>query len=101
MQGGVATQGLSIGVMVVWLVGLGLSWAEVGTPTPQAARDKVMAMAAHRMIVMKGWPCQKPDGATHVESRGGDETFRVSCDGQQHVYRLVIPASGEMRVERW
>jgi hypothetical protein len=53
------------------------------------------------MIVMKGWPCQKPDGATHVESRSGDETFRVSCDGQQHVYRLVIPASGEMRVERW
>jgi hypothetical protein len=94
-------QRLSIGVMVVWLVGLGLSWAEVGTPTPQAARDKVMAMAAHRMIVMKGWPCQKADGATHVESRGGDETFRVSCDGQQHVYRLVIPASGEMRLERW
>jgi hypothetical protein len=53
------------------------------------------------MIVMKGWPCQKPDGATHVASRGGDEAFRVSCDGQQHVYRLVIPASGEMRVERW
>ena len=22
-------------------------------------------------------------------------------DGQQHVYRLVLPASGEMRVERW
>jgi hypothetical protein len=60
-----------------------------------------MAMAGHRMIVMKGWPCQKPDGATHVESRGGDETFRVSCDGQQHTYRLVIPASGEMRVEQW
>jgi hypothetical protein len=60
-----------------------------------------MAMAAHRMIAMQGRPCQKPDGATHMESRGGDETSRISCDGQQHVYRLVIPAAGEMRVERW
>jgi len=60
-----------------------------------------MAMAAHQMIVMHGWPCQKPDGVTHVESRGGDETFRISCDGQQQVYRLVITASGEMRIERW
>jgi hypothetical protein len=90
-----------IGVMSLWIGGVGLLWAGAGTPTPNADRDSVMAMAAHRMIVLKGWPCQKPDGATHVESRGGEETFRVSCDGQQHAYRLVIPASGEMRVERW
>lgn len=94
-------KGVIIGVMGAWIGVVGLSWAGAGTPTPPADRDRVMAMAAHRMIVMQGWPCQKPDGATHVESRGGDEAFRVSCDGQQHVYRLVIPASGEMRVERW
>ena len=96
MPGG-AMQGLIIGVIGVWMGVSGLSWAGVGTSTPQTERDRIMAMAAYRVIVMQGWPCQKPDGATHVESRGGDETFRISCDGQQHVYRLVIPASGEMR----
>jgi hypothetical protein len=59
-----------------------------------------MARTAHRMLVMQGWPCQKPDRAAHVESRGGEETFRISRDGQQYVYRLVIPAAGEVRVAR-
>jgi hypothetical protein len=98
---GGAMQGLIIWVIGVWIGVVGLSWAAMGTSTPQAERDRVMAMAAHRMIVMQGWPCQKPDGATHVESRGGDETSRISRDGQQPVYRLVIRGAGETRLERW
>jgi hypothetical protein len=38
-------QGLIIGAMVVWLVGMGLSWTEVGTPT-------------HRQHGTKCWPWQ-------------------------------------------
>jgi hypothetical protein len=61
MPGG-AMQGLIIGVIGVWIGGVGLSWAEVGTSTPQAEWDRVMAMAAHPLIVMQGRRCQKPDG---------------------------------------
>jgi hypothetical protein len=101
MSGGTVMKGVIIGVMGAWIGVVGLTWAEAGTPTPPRDRDRVMAMAALRTIVMHGWPCEKAEVATHVESRGGEEAFRVSYDGQQHVYLLVILASGEMRVERW
>jgi hypothetical protein len=61
----------------------------------------VVGKAAHMMIVMKGWPCQRVDEATQAESRGGDDTYRISCDSQRHIYRLVTPSSGELVVERW